>query len=75
MLMSTVYNIMYNLSLYCEMLLSICLNIDVVATIRQPFNRVHSLHKILLFMRVGFVLIFATGLFFFVEVIKHAVDS
>lgn len=51
------YQILYNCSLYCEMLLNVCLNLDVLATMLQPFNRVHYLGRILILMRLGFCVI------------------
>jgi hypothetical protein len=51
------YVVFYHFSLFSEMLLSLCLNFDVVATIRQPFNRVENLKSILVFMQVGFLAI------------------
>jgi hypothetical protein len=59
--MSLFYNISYNLSLYTEMLLSVCLNFDVLATMWQPFNRVHHLKMILVYMRIGFIMIILLG--------------
>ena len=54
---SICYVIGYNTCILSEMLLSVCLNFDVVSTIRNPFSRNETLKTILIFMQIGFVAI------------------
>lgn len=61
--MSIFYIVSYHTTLFADYLLSICLNLDVVATIRQPYNRVHNLKYLLWLMRLGFVAIFSVGIY------------
>jgi hypothetical protein len=51
------YNFGLHVAVYSEMLLSVCLNLDVVSTIRYPFSRNENLKYIMLFMQFGFLLI------------------
>ena len=55
--MSMYYVIFYHTSLYTEMLISVCLNFDVVSTIRYPFSRNENLKINLFLMQIGFFLI------------------
>lgn len=64
------YNVGYHVALYSEMLLSVCLNLDVVSTIRYPFNRNENLKYILWFMRIGFFLIALNSILAVVSVLK-----
>lgn len=59
---SIIYVISYNSSVFVEMLLSVCLNFDVVSTIHNPFSRNENLKWILLFMQCGFIGIFLIAL-------------
>lgn len=68
--MSIFYVVFYHMTLFTEMLLSLCLNLDVVATIRQPFNRVHNLKYLLVTMRIGFVAILFICFYAVLHVIK-----
>jgi len=55
--MIMLYPIMYNTSICLEMVVSMCLNLDVISTIHDPFKRNENLKKILFLMRLS-ILVF-----------------
>ena len=69
---SIIYVISYNSSVFVEMLLSVCLNFDVVSTIHNPFSRNENLKWILLFMQFGFIGIFLMAMNALGEQLEYA---
>jgi len=53
-----------------EILISACLNIDVILTFSNPFNRSHNLKKILVGMKIGVVSIFIFSLVCVFEIME-----
>ena len=72
---SIMYVICYNSSVFVEMLLSVCLNFDVVSTIHNPFSRNENLKYILIFMQCGFIGIILMALDALGEQLNYAVQT